>query len=180
MATYTSWVPVNMPASLKDTPVGTPSIRTLSDCSTPSPSSAATNQEPKRAKLPCSDLPLTHQPVKSVESAPVSTSTLQYIIEAMQYQLKIAEHVSVSVTAMANSVPTIISESLNDRINTIEAENKRLSGQVIQLTEKVNALEMNNLKLNRNLMLLNKTVDGPVCVLLGFLNNPTNQLTILG
>ena len=65
-------------------------------------------------------------------------------MKATQYQLKIAEHVSVSVTAMANSVPTIISESLNDRINTIEAENKRLSGQVIQITEKVNALEMNN------------------------------------
>ena len=139
MASNTSWVPVNMPTSLKDTPIGKPSKGTLSDCSTPSPSSAATNQEPKMAKLPCSDLSLTDQSSENVETIPLSTITLQYIMEAMQDQIKntIAEHVSASVTAMANSVPTIISESLNKLINTIEAENKRLSDQVTQLTENV-------------------------------------------
>ena len=108
MASNTSCVPVNMPASLKDTPVGKPSKGTLSDCSTPSPSSAATNQEPKRAKLPCSDLSLTDQPAENVESIPLSTSTLQSIMEAMQDQIKntIAEHVSVSVTAMYLNLKT--------------------------------------------------------------------------
>lgn len=144
MAGNAPWAPVTIPATLGDnTPVGTPSKRTLSDCSTPSPSSAVVNQEPKKAKLPCSDLSLSDQPSTTVEPNPGTTNTIQSIMEAMQDQIKatIAEHVRVSVTAMANSVATIISQSLNDRINSVEAENQRLSDQVTLLTEKVDALE---------------------------------------
>lgn len=52
---------------------------------------------------------------------------------------------------MAQSVADIITSSLNDRMTSIESENKMLHEQVTQLTARVNELELHNQTTTRNL-----------------------------
>ena len=61
----------------------------------------------------------------------------------MSEQLKstIAEHVSISVKSMANSVADIITGSLNDRMTALETEDKTLKEQINKLKVKVQELE---------------------------------------
>ena len=70
-------------------------------------------------------------------------SIVDCVMAAMSEQLKttIAEHVSISVKSMANSVADIITESLNDRMTALETENKTLKEQINKLTVKVQELE---------------------------------------
>ena len=61
----------------------------------------------------------------------------------MSEQLKstIAEHVSISVKSVANSVADIITGSLNDRMTALETEDKTLKEQINKLKVKVQELE---------------------------------------
>jgi len=47
-----------------------------------------------------------------------------------QPKTTIADHVQVSVTALANSIAAINTASSNDRISSIKTENKNLRGQI--------------------------------------------------
>lgn len=58
-----------------------------------------------------------------------------------QLKATIADHVQVSVTAMANSVAEIITASFNDRISSLETENKSLREEVTSLSDKIRTLE---------------------------------------
>ena len=95
---------------------------------------------------------------------------------AMSEQLKttIAEHISISVTSMANSVADIITESLNDRMTALETENKTLKVQINKLTVKVQELETHKRQTDQCITLLSST---PVDLAYGsraYLNLMTN------
>ena len=68
-----------------------------------------------------------------------TSSIVQTVMEQISEQLKttIADHVQVSVTAMANSVAAIITASLSDRISNVELENKNLRDQITSLSDKI-------------------------------------------
>jgi len=95
----------------------------------------------KKAKAPVS------QPtIMASDSNPVNQETssiVQTVMEQISEQLKttIADHVQVSVTAMANSVAAIITASLSDRISNVELENKNLRDQITSLSDKIKILE---------------------------------------
>ena len=120
--------------------VSTPgSKRTLSNTSTPSPSVCV--QVIKKAKVPVSqptimatDLNPTNQ-----ETASIVLSVMEQISERLK--TTIADHVQVSVMAMANSVVAIIT-SLNDSISTVKLENKTLRDQITSLSDKIKILEL--------------------------------------
>ena len=103
-------------------------------------------------------------------------SIVHCVMAAKSEQLKttIAEHVSISVKSMANSVADIITESLNDRMTALETENKTLKVQINKLTVKVQELETHKRQTDQCITLLSST---PVDLAYGsraYLNLMTN------
>lgn len=129
-------------ASTPVTPGTTASKRMLSNSSTPSPS---TNVVVKKAKLPEpeseSSQPSTENPhCCNFSNDDIVSSVLLMVTE--QLKSTISEQVNISVTAMAESVAEIVKSKLNDRLSTLECENKQLHEQLQQLTVRVGELEL--------------------------------------
>lgn len=78
-------------------------------------------------------------PVALPEICTISETAMQALND--QIQASVCEQVNVSVKAMAQSVADIISASLNERMSSIENENRRLTEQVQMLSIKVTELE---------------------------------------
>lgn len=120
--------------SVTSTPSGK---RALSNTSTPSPSTCV--QVTKKVKIPSPQPDKMSNPLTSTETATIVQTVMQQISE--QLKTTIADHVQVSVTAMANSVAAIITASFNDRISSLEAENKNLREEVQLFSDKIKTLE---------------------------------------
>lgn len=129
-------------SSVTSTPINSNSKRCLSNSSTPSPNSKVT-QTSKKPKLPEDD---SDQSCKQSSTSNVEMSyedIVKSVVSEVTEQLKttLSEHVNASVKSMAQSVADIISSSLNDRMSSVEVENKQLRDQVTQLTARVQELE---------------------------------------
>lgn len=126
-------------SAVLNTPSSYTTKRALSESSTPSPSTHV--QVSKKAKVPT---PQPSNMESDKKSGDIDTKFIvQSVMEQISDQLKtsIAEHVQINVTAMANSVAAIITESFNNRIESVESENKALKEQVALLSEKIKILE---------------------------------------
>lgn len=110
----------------------------MSNSSTPSPN---ISQTAKKAKNEESKSSQPSKPTKNVVTC--ENFDMQSVMAEITEQLKttLSEHVNVSVTAMAQSVANIITESINDRMTSIEHENSRLNEQIHLLNKRVEELE---------------------------------------
>lgn len=109
--------------------------RGLSDSSTPSPMSSSTKPPKKTQKSDTCDT--------SVDVEAITQSVMSVINDQIEgIKQSITDHVSSSVEAMSKNIVEVIKESMDKRMSSIEAENKRLQSQVQELRSELESTKL--------------------------------------